>query len=1641
MRPPSKRLTHRRAAEKRTLSHTQHRRTLPGTAEMQTESIMNAFTDALRREIVDAVLDLVIGRLGAERRPLLEVFVREHLRYLDDDDLAERTPEDLGGALLSEWQFGATRAAGRPKVRVLSPTVAENGWASRHTVIEIVNDDMPFLVDSTTAEINRQGLTLHLILHPIFAVERAADGSLASLRSRSEAPEAARESWMHIEVDRLVDPQQRADLVAGIERVLGDVRAAVEDWRPMVARLHEAAAEYAGAPASLPRALVDESRAFLEWLADDHLTLLGYRQHDLVSEGGEDHLRLVPGSGLGVLRETAAERQSASFSRIPANARVLAYSPTPMVVVTKANTRSTVHRPGYTDYVGVKRYAPDGQVIGEHRFLGLFTSTAYSARVAETPLLRGKVEAIAERAGLPPGGHLAKALDHILETYPRNELFQISDDELYETALGILTLGERQRLRLFVRRDPFDRFVSCLVYVPREAYATDLRVKFLRILMAAFAGTSADFDVQLDETALARIHFIVRTTPGQVPPFDRRELEGKLAAAARRWTDQLRDALIDSEGEGRGLDLYKGWNTGFPPEYREQVSARAAVMDVRKIDGLAPEAPLAFALYRPLGGGANALGFKVYRLGPAIDLSESLPMLEHMGVRVIGEQSHLISNEAGHISLHDFELQAQVADEIEPETLARLFEDSFARVFRGEVENDDFNRLVLRAGLSAEEIVILRAYAKYLKQIGFALSQAAIESTLATHPRIARMLVTLFKLRFDPVEHDEKGALAQVHGIEGALDRVSNLSEDRVLRQLLALILATLRTNYWRTGPGHSGAPGPRRAFLSFKFESARVPGLPEPKPLYEIFAYSPRFEGIHLRGGKVARGGLRWSDRLEDFRTEVLGLVKAQMVKNTVIVPVGSKGGFVLKKAPPASDREAYLKEGIACYQDYLRSLLDLTDNLAGTDVVPPPQVRRLDGDDPYLVVAADKGTATFSDYANAVSKEYGHWLGDAFASGGSVGYDHKAMGITARGAWEGVKRFFREMGVDIQSTDFTTVGVGDMSGDVFGNGMLLSRHTRLVAAFDHRHVFLDPNPDAEASFSERERLFKLARSSWADYDASLISLGGGVWARSEKSIPISPQVRTALGIDAERLAPTELLSAILRAPVDLLYNGGIGTYVKASTETHADVGDRANDALRISGRELRCKVVGEGGNLGFTQLGRIEASMNGVRVNTDAIDNSAGVDTSDHEVNIKILLGLAISDGEITDKQRNAVLGQMTNDVAALVLRDNYFQTQALSVTNRLGPRLLDQEGRFIRFLEKAGRLNRAIEFLPSDDEIAERKARGISLANPERAVLLAYSKMWLFDEIMTSELPEDPWIGTALARYFPAQLREKFGAYIPRHPLRREIVATHVLNSMINRVGSTFVHRLSDMTGARPAQVVRAYLATREIMGDVGLWQEVEALDNQVPDAVQSEMLIEEGWLTAGATTWFLRSRRLGEPMEALFARFKPAVDALRATLAQEAQASPRAAGWIAAGVPAPLAQRIASSAGLHAALDIAEVADAVQRDVAEVGEVHVAVGTRLGLARLHQQIDALPSESYWQTLAKSALADDLSQLQRAITQAVLKTGEGNAAQLLAQWEAQNGVALERARRLLAELGDSPSADLAMLSVALRELRNLA
>jgi glutamate dehydrogenase len=1611
---------------------------------------MNEREGTQTRERVEAVLALVRDRtaepIAAAR---LARFVREYFEHADPDDLAERSPDDLYWTALSHFELGARREPARPEVRVFNPAGEGRGRRSRHTVIEIVNDDMPFLVDSATMEVARHGLTLHFIVHPIFSVNRAFDGRLTDIAPRGEPQPGGRpESFICLEVDRLAGAAALEQLARDLERVLADVRVVVGDWQPMKAKIAAALAEIDRRAPPLPEAELAEGRAFLEWVADDHFTFLGYRCHDLVMRQGEDALRVVPGSGLGLLRETEAERMSASFASLPHEVRAAARRKE-LLIVTQGNTRSTVHRPGFLDYIGVKRFDEKGEVAGEHRFLGLYSSSAYNDRPSEIPLLRRKVAAVLNRASVSPGSHADRALAHILDTYPRNELFQIGEAELHRIVTGILALGERPRLRLFVRRDPFERFVSCLVYAPREHYNTELRQRWQAILLAAFDGIGTDFDVVFSESVLARVLITVRTRPGAIPAVDLRELEQRLAIAARRWQDDLKDALVERFGEAQGQTLYARFGPGFPAGYREDVPAAAAVGDVAAMAALDGPGAIGLDLYRPAGALPGALRFKLFRVGAPVPLSDSLPMLERMGLEVLEERPYRVLPASGEtVCIHDFGLQLRGESAAADLAAAgALFEQAFAAVFRGEVENDDFNRLVLAAGLSAREIEVLRAYARYLRQIGFPLSQSFVEGTLATHAAIAGRLVSLFRLRFDP-DGDDAAAEAEASAIRAALESVENLSEDRVLRQLLALVLATTRTNFFRTD--EAGRP---RGFLSFKLDPSQVPGLPDPKPMFEIFVYSPRFEGVHLRGGRVARGGLRWSDRHEDFRTEVLGLVKAQMVKNAIIVPVGSKGGFVLKRANPA-DREAWMQEGVACYRDYLRGLLDLTDNLVGGKPAPPPRVRRHDGDDPYLVVAADKGTASFSDHANAISNEYGFWLGDAFASGGSAGYDHKAMGITARGAWESVKRHFREMGIDTQTTGFTAVGIGDMSGDVFGNGMLLSRHIRLVAAFDHRHVFIDPDPDAEASFAERERLFRLPRSSWADYDAKRVSEGGGVWPRTAKSIPLSPQARRALGVEAEAMAPSELVSAILRAPVDLLYNGGIGTYVKASTETHAEVGDRANDALRVNGRDLACKVVAEGGNLGFTQRGRIEYAREGRggrggRIYTDAIDNSAGVDTSDHEVNIKILLGLAVAEGRMTGGERNELLASMVDDVAALVLRDNYFQTQSISVAARLGHELFGAQARFMRFLERAGRLNRALEFLPDDEEIAARAARGAGLATPELAVLLAYAKMWLYDETLASSLPDDPWVGTALTRYFPAPLRERFAGDMSRHPLRREIVATHVVNSMVNRVGSTFAHRLMESTGTRSADVVRAYLLAREVFRLVPAWSGIDALDNRVPDEVQAQMVIRLGRLVVRGTTWFLRWRGLGGDMAETIARFAPGVDelvgAVPGLLDDDArgEAARVAQALVAAGVPATLAERVAASEPVFAALDIAEVAGETGRSRVTVAVVHFALGRRFAFAGLRGRIGQLPTDTHWQALAKSALRDQLAGLHRALTGQVFAQG-GDAPspdQLLAQWLEANRAAVGRADRLLAELKESPGADLAMLSVTIAELRALA
>jgi len=1610
---------------------------------------MHAQNEEVVAHLLSDVVEFARGRLPEPAFKIVEPFLQHYYDFADSDDLRSRSIADLYGAAMAHWQTAQRFVPGSERLRVYNPILEQHGWHSDHTVVEIVNDDMPFLVDSVTMAVNRLGLALHSALHPVFRIWRSKDSGIGRADVGSASTDNGQSqlaSFIHFEVDRCGDAAKLDALRDDIARVLGDVRASVEDWPKLVDIARETIKLMKARETSAEDI---EARSFLEWMVADHFTFLGQRDYALVKLDNGYGLRGMQESGLGILRAARRPPGAPDVTPLPPAAAGIVSGAWP-IFLTKANSRATVHRPGYLDYVGVKLVGPDGNVIGERRFLGLYTSTAYRVSSAEIPIVRRKCANIVHRAGFLPKGHHGKSLVTVLETWPRDELFEADEDQLYDSALGVLRLQEHQRMRLFVRRDRFDRFVSCLVFVSRDKYNTDLRHRISRLLMQAFNGVSIEFTPLLSESTIARIHFVVHAEPGTMPDVDTRELEVRLVQVTRRWQDDLADALLDAFGEEQGNRLLHRYADSFPAGYRDDYPARTAVRDIELIERVQGTAHLAMNLYRPIESGPREFRFKVYRTGDPIALSRSLPMLEHLGVRVDEERPYLIEAPGcAPAWVHDFGLELADDAEFDIERVKNLFEDAFDQVWNAGIENDNFNRLVLRAQLGAREVTILRAYAKYLRQVGSTFSDAYIERALTGNPAIARQFVDLFRTRFDPHASATRDAQdeRQLKAIESALDQVPNLDEDRILRQFLGVINATVRTNYFLRD-----ANGQPKAWLSFKFDPAKVPGLPEPKPMFEIWVYSPRVEGVHLRGGRVARGGLRWSDRREDFRTEVLGLMKAQMVKNVVIVPVGSKGGFVVKNPPPASDREAWMREGVACYRTFLRGLLDLTDNLANNAVVPPSDVVRRDADDPYLVVAADKGTATFSDYANAISQEYGFWLDDAFASGGSVGYDHKKMAITARGAWESVKRHFREMGVDTQATDFTVAGVGDMSGDVFGNGMLLSPHIQLVAAFDHRHIFLDPNPDPASSFAERERLFALERSSWADYDPTKISAGGGVFARTVKTIPLSREVQTALGIDAPALTPAELMRAILLAPVDLLYNGGIGTYVKAAHETNAQVGDRANDAVRMNGADLRCKVVGEGGNLGVTQFGRIEFALHGGRINTDAIDNSAGVDCSDHEVNIKILLGLVVADGEMTEKQRNALLAEMTDEVGLLVLRDNYYQTQALSIGGRYAAQLLDAETRMMRSLERAGRLNRTIEFLPTDEEIAERQAAKLGLTSPERAVLLAYCKMWLYDALLDSDMPEDPLVASMLVDYFPKPLQQRFSEPMRRHPLRREILATHLTNALINRVGCAFVHRLMEETDAKPGDIVRACMLARDVFDLDDIWRDIDALDNRVADDLQARMFVDVARLLERAALWFLRHLQSGAAgnggVSDLLARCRDAAQRLSPQLPQLLPAadletlSARQRELVEAGVESGLAARVASGEISAALLDIAEVAAACNKGLEFVAGVYFALGTQLNYGWISERAATLPTPTHWDMMARATALAEVARLKRALTTSALaQSSESSAPDAIVKaWCEQREAALARYSHLLADLRATGGASLAVLLVVVREMAAL-
>lgn len=1614
--------------------------------------------EQLKSELIDSIAVQVRTRLEPGRAGIAERFVRLFYANVPPDDILHEHPDNLYGAALALWSHAQKRLeAGRAKIQVYNPRPEEQGWKSAHSVVEIINDDMPFLVDSVTAELNRLGVEVYLVIHPIIRLERDAKGRLLSLLDEA-AKEGSGESFMHIQISEQ-PAEQLAEIREGLTAVLADVRASVEDWRGMRGLLSEIVAELEQTPPPLPAEEIAEGVAFLKWMNDDHFTYLGYREYNFEGKGADAVARVLPESGMGVLRDEQVSVFDGlrNLGSLPADVRDFLKQPE-LLRCTKSNRRATVHRPVHMDTVAVKLFDKKGRVTGERLFLGLFTSVAYSRSPRVIPLLRQKIDRVAVRAGFDPGSHDGKSLMHILETYPRDELFQIGEDELLDTAMSILHLQERQRIALFVRRDPFERFVSCLVYIPHERYDTALRHKFQDILATAYRGEIAAFTTQLTDAALARLHVIIKTTRGEIPDLDLREVEQQLVESGRSWADRLKKALVDDRGEEKGLRLLRRFAKAFPVSYQEHFNEQTAVFDIARIDESLKSGDLAMNLYRPIEAEEDELRFKIYIAGEPVPLSDVLPMLEHMGLKVFSEIPYDIqpADLDRPVWMHDFELRTHDGASVDLCQVKKAFHEAFAHIWRGEMDNDGFNRLVLRAGLCAREVLVLRAYCKYLRQTGITFSQAYMEQTLANNPAITRRLVDLFLVRFAAADGggsvtDDAEALAvetrakAIAGeIEAALEGVANLDEDRIIRRFLNCIESTLRTNFAQTT-----AEGGVKPYLSFKLDSRNIDDLPLPRPFREIFVYSRRFEGVHLRFGMVARGGLRWSDRREDFRTEVLGLVKAQQIKNAVIVPVGSKGGFVVKQPPlPEAGREAFLNEGIACYKLFIAGLLDLTDNLDGNQIVPPPNVVRRDGNDPYLVVAADKGTATFSDIANGVSADYGFWLDDAFASGGSAGYDHKKMGITARGAWESVERHFREIGKDIQSEEFTVIGVGDMSGDVFGNGMLLSKHIKMIGAFNHQHILIDPDPDPAQSWAERQRLFDLPRSAWSDYNAKLISKGGGIFERKAKSIKISPEMKTLFGLTQDKAPPNELIKAMLQVNVELLWFGGIGTYVKSGHETHADAGDRANDALRADAADLRCKVIGEGANLGMTQRARIEFALHGGRLNTDSIDNSAGVDCSDHEVNIKILLGDVEATGDLTRKQRDQLLEKMTDEVAELVLRDNYLQTQAITVTATLSAHLLDRMARYMRVLEKAGHLDRAVEFLPDDEIIAERFTKGIGLMRPELAVLMSYSKITLYDELLSSDLPDDPYMGQDLLRYFPEPLRKNYTEQIKRHRLHREIIATVVTNDIVNRAGATFVHEVKEKTGMTSADIARAYTISREVFAMRGLFHEIEALDNKVPAATQAAMLAECGRLIERGATWFLREGMhpldIKAQVETYSGDITRLTDSLQALLSESDNKllGDRTAVFYEQGVPEALALRIASLAVLVPACDISAIAQKAGLSVLDAGRAYFTVGARFGFDWLRRAAGHLPSDNAWDKLAVTAIVDDLYGHQSELTSRILNGNQdlNGAEDVIDAWAETRRPSVLRTEQLLVELQSSGTPDLAMLAVANRQLRSM-
>ena len=1562
--------------------------------------------------------------------------VQHYYQQVPFEDIESRDPAELNAAAMSHWNFASKRAADECLVRIYNPDSNQHGWESNQTIIEVTTSDKPFLVRSVALAITRLGYSIGQFIHPIFSVVRKVDGTLDGLVG-GDAAEATQESFMQLHIERIFDESLFSDIESDIRHVIADVNLVCDDWEPM--KSASAATSQALRESVQDDFTIAESCDFIDWLQRFHFTFTGYAELEETKHG----LSLVNGTELGIYRGTSAAE--VLENSLPQNE--LQQTAEDVLYITKSVDRAPVIWPRPMDVLTYRRIDSDGNTNGRCVICGFFTSRADSTDLDSIPILRHKLMNIIARSDFNPGAHDGKILLTTLEGFPRDLLLQSDEDTIMQISRGIMSLMHHPRVRLFGIQDRFQRMATCFVYVPSDIYTRELRLRIQEILLQSLNADNVEFDITLSsEDTLARMLFTLRTPCNHGgTEADFAALEQLVIDAAQNWDDKLRNALTETGTDLVTTEQLVSLSRNIPEAYKAQNNVTTATRDIAELAKVEQHNSLEVLFYRDANHSDSEIGFNIYHSDIEVPLSKTIHILENMGVPVIGEQPYTVNTDSNALNIRVFKLLKTDARSLPVDDVAYAFQQTFLKAWHGEVNDDGLNQLVLTAGLNWRQITILRCYTKYLLQIKIPYSQDYMTTCLINNSKLAQLAVQMFESRFDPINANNKDKTSDqiAEQFAGELDLVTSLDEDRILRTFGDAIAATVRTNYYRRDD-HDNP----RDYLSIKLIPSKIQGMPLPCPEFEIFVCSPRVEATHLRGGKVARGGLRWSDRREDFRTEVLGLMKAQMVKNSVIVPVGSKGGFVVKQAPQNASREDLMQEVVACYQTFLRGLLDITDNYIDGKVIPPDDVVRQDADDPYLVVAADKGTATFSDIANGVSDEYGFWLGDAFASGGSVGYDHKGMGITAKGAWESVKRHFREYNLNTQEEEFTVVGIGDMSGDVFGNGMLLSNKIRLLAAFNHMHIFLDPSPNAAKTFAERQRLFALPRSTWEDYDSSLISAGGGIYSRSSKSIPITPEVASAFGLKQKSMAPNDLINALLKAKVDLLWNGGIGTYMKASSESHADAQDKTNDALRVNANELRCRAVGEGGNLGCTQLGRIEFALNGGKIYTDAIDNSAGVDCSDHEVNIKILVDGLVSHGHLPVEQRSDLLAEMTDEVSDLVLRDNYLQTQCISLAVTEAPALLGEHALFMNELTNAGKLNPAIEFLPDHETVAERAADGHGLSAPEIAVLVAYSKMDIYEQLRDSELVKDTYFDQELVNYFPRILGKRFSDQISQHQLRNEIIATQITNSLVNRLGPTYLFRLQEELGASTADIASAYVAVRAVFKMRELWDSIEALDNQVSSATQYELLlIVRGWVERGIH-WLVKNRRVDYNIQNIIDYFETGTDELRKEI-PEALAAPnkssyrsRCKHFVRNGVPQEVAESVSSVVPLSSSFDIIDIAATSGIALTTTAGVYFQLGDYLEIQWLREQIGTLETSNHWHGLAKSALRSDLHYQQRHLCAEILSVSDTGAKPraMVKHWAKHNDTRLEIYSQRLGEIKSSGTADYAMLSLAVTEVHKL-